>query len=117
MLKPPETVSLPLKTDDDGNVRVSGTRVTLHTIIKTYQQGYSPEEIHASFPTVPLHDVYAVIGYYLSNRDVVDKHIREVDAEGERWQAFWESQYTPEQKARQQELRELATKKRQESTS
>ena len=36
MLTLPESVALPLKEDEGGNIRVSGTRVTLHTLISSY---------------------------------------------------------------------------------
>jgi len=114
MLTLPESVALPLKEDEGGNIRVSGTRVTLHTLITSYKKGYTPEEIHESFERIPLPDVYAVIAYYLANQQSVEDYMRQVDEEGDRWQAFWEARYTPEQKARLQELKQLAAKRRKE---
>jgi uncharacterized protein (DUF433 family) len=57
--------SIPLATDADGTVRVSGTRVTLDTIFTAFQNGATPEEIAQQYPSVPLGDVYQVIGYFL----------------------------------------------------
>lgn len=106
MLTLPDSVALPLKQDPNGTIRVSDTRVTLHTIISAYRLGQGPEAIHASFPSVPLADVYAVIGYYLANREVVDAHMREVDAEGDRWQTFWEERNPPPSRAELEARRE-----------
>lgn len=77
MLETPATVTLPLHTDAQGVVRVSGTRVTLDVILARYLLGESPETIHAGFPVVPLADLYAVIGYYLANRPTVDAYLAE----------------------------------------
>ena len=56
MIDLPEMVALPLKTDEHGVIRVSGTRVTLDTVIAFYHQGESPEAIHAGFDVLPLYE-------------------------------------------------------------
>ncbi len=68
---------LPLNADPQGVVRVSGTRVTLDTLVGFYRQGYSAEQLHASFPTVPLADVHAVVAYYLRHREAVEAYLAE----------------------------------------
>lgn len=70
-----DPVPVPLATDDSGVVRVSGTRVTLDTIVIAYQQGEPPEIIADQYPTVPLADIYAVINYYLRHRREVDRYL------------------------------------------
>jgi uncharacterized protein (DUF433 family) len=70
----PQT-TIPLHTDQYGAVRVSGTRVTLDTILSFYQQGYTPEQIAEGFDTVPLADIHAVISYYLTHRAEVDGYL------------------------------------------
>lgn len=71
------TIPVPIKTEEDGTIRVSGTRVTLDTILNYYLQGHTPERLHEGFDTVRLADIYAVITYYLSNRDELDKYLNE----------------------------------------
>ena len=61
---------VPLKTDVDGVVRVGNTRVTLDTVITTFKEGATAEEIVAQYPSLNLADVYAVIGYYLQQPEV-----------------------------------------------
>jgi len=39
MMDIPKTVALPMNMDEHGTIRVSGTRVTLDTIIARYHQG------------------------------------------------------------------------------
>src|SRR5260221_9788464 len=82
MIAMPVVMDVPLRTDDDGVIRVGRTRVTLTTIIARHQAGDSPEDIQRGFPTVALRDIYAVIAYYLANREVVDEYIRQVGREG-----------------------------------
>lgn len=112
MVSLPETVTLPLKMDDHGSIRVSNSRVTLDSLIASYHQGATPEEIHESFDVVPLTDVYAVIAYYLANRATLDEYLRQRQEEGERIRQEWEARYTPEQRARLAEFKRLAQEKR-----
>jgi uncharacterized protein (DUF433 family) len=113
MIDLPETVALPLKKDEHGGIRVGGTRVTLDVLIACYQQGDTPETIHQAFPTVSLTDIYAVIAYYLANRDEVDAYLKQRDEEAERIRQEIEAAYTPEQKARTEYFRKLVAQKRQ----
>lgn len=72
-----------LRLDPHGVIRVSGTRVTLDSIVETYKQGSTPDELAESYPTVPLEDIYTVIGYYLRHWRAVKAYLREQDAEAE----------------------------------
>ncbi|MGZ9225281.1 MAG: DUF433 domain-containing protein [Anaerolineales bacterium] len=69
------TATLPLKTDEDGVIRVSKTRVTLDTIVTAFLEGLTAEEIAVQYPVVPLADVYSVIGYYLHQKKKVDAYL------------------------------------------
>ncbi|HKP51272.1 MAG TPA: DUF433 domain-containing protein [Chloroflexia bacterium] len=70
---------VPLRIDEDGVVRVNGTRVPLDIIVDAFQDGASAEEIVIRYPTLRLTDVYAVIAYYLHHQTEVDAYL-----EGER---------------------------------
>lgn len=59
---------VPLSVDADGVVRVAGTRVTLDTIAHAFERGATAEEMVQQFPSLPLADVYAVLGYILRHR-------------------------------------------------
>ena len=84
MIALPETVALPLKLGEDGAIRVSGTRITLDTLISFYQQSETPEDLHEGFPTVPLADIYAVIAYYLAHQVEVDTYLKRRSKEASR---------------------------------
>ena len=66
---------IPIKTDMDGVIRVGNTRVTLETLVTAFNSGSTAEEIVYQFPVLNLADVYAVITYYLRNRDTLEKYL------------------------------------------
>lgn len=114
MIPDTPTIIVPMKMDADGNIRISGTRVMLDTLIAYYKQGQTPEELHESFDTVPLEDVYAVITYYLAHREALDAYLKQREEEGERLRREIEASYTPEQRARHERLLRLVEEKRRE---
>jgi len=68
--------AVPLHEDAHGVVRVSGTRVTLDSVIAVFKAGATAEEIVQQYPTLPLADVYAVIAYYLKHTDEVEAYLK-----------------------------------------
>jgi uncharacterized protein (DUF433 family) len=64
-----------LEMESDGVIRISGTRVPLETVIAAFQDGATPEEIVQQYPSVPLGDLYQVVGYYLSNRAEIERYL------------------------------------------
>jgi len=68
-------ISVPLKTDIDGVVRIGSTRVTLDTVIATFKEGATAEEIVSQYPSLSLANVYAVIGYYLQRQPEIDAYL------------------------------------------
>jgi uncharacterized protein (DUF433 family) len=74
----------PLRLTKDGVVMVGKTRVPLETVIWTYKEGSSPEEIVASYDALTLADVYGAIAYYLNHREDVEAYMAWIEAESER---------------------------------
>lgn len=68
---------VPLERTADGVILVRNTRVPLDTVIFTFLEGASPEEIVWQYPTLDLADVYSVITYYLQHRADVQKYLQE----------------------------------------
>ncbi len=64
----------------DGAWYVGATGVYLYGVISLWLQGYSPEEIQASFTPLSLRDVYGAILAYLEGRETFDASFREQDA-------------------------------------
>ena len=97
----PETI--PLVQDSRGVIRVTGSRVTLDTIVGRMQVGDTPEEIHEGFPSVTLAQIKTIIDWYLNNQVEADEYLQEQNAEAERIRQEIESE--PEYKARREMLR------------
>ena len=96
MTDTPITEVIPIYTDADGRMRVSGARVLLDLIVHAYRQGETPEHIIQMYTTLTLDKVYLTIGYYLRHRQEVDEYIRLMDEEAERLRQEWEAQYPPQ---------------------
>jgi hypothetical protein len=56
---------------------VGSTRVTLDTVVTAFKLGATAEEIAQKFPVLSLADIYAVIAYYLRERDAVEAYLAE----------------------------------------
>jgi uncharacterized protein (DUF433 family) len=67
----------PIRADDNGVLRVGGTRVRLETIVNAFKSGSAAEEILLKYPSLNLTDIYAVITYYLWSREEVDAYLEE----------------------------------------
>lgn len=68
---------VPIQFDDHGVARIGGTRVSLETVLWTFNEGASPEDIVSRYPALNLADVYAVIAYYLNNRAELDAYLQQ----------------------------------------
>jgi uncharacterized protein (DUF433 family) len=67
--------TVPLVLDEYGVYRVGGTRVTLDTIIRDFEEGSTPEQIVQDYKNVQLSDVYQIIGYYLKHRTDIAEYL------------------------------------------
>jgi len=65
----------PITKDEDGVLRVAGTRVTLDSIVAAFDLGATPEEIVQRYPSVDLASAYALIAYVLRHRESVDLYL------------------------------------------
>jgi len=70
-----EAEPVSLAVDADGIYRVTGTRVTLDTVVTAYQEGATPEEIADQYPSLKLDHIYAVISYYSRHREEVAAYL------------------------------------------
>lgn len=71
------TMTVPIESTAEGVLRVSGTRVTLDTVVTAFLYGAAAEEIVLRYPSLKLADVYAVLGYYLQHQDEVDAYLQQ----------------------------------------
>ena len=76
-----EAISVPLKDDGHGGLRVGQTRVSLESVWHLHQRGASPAEIVQAFDTLQPADVYAVLAWALRHREEVDAYLKRRDEE------------------------------------
>jgi uncharacterized protein (DUF433 family) len=69
------TEPVPLVHGADGVMRVRGTRVTVDTVFAAFRDGATPEEIVQQYPSIPLADVYQVIGYCLRHSSDLETYL------------------------------------------
>ena len=86
---------IPLEADVDGVVRVSGTRVTLDTVVAAFKEGATAEEIVFQYPSLDLVNVYAVIAYYLQRRPQVEAYLRKRKVQADETQRQNEARFDP----------------------
>jgi uncharacterized protein (DUF433 family) len=76
MSGPSLTQTIPLSQGQDGVLRITGSRVTLDSIVHLFRNGATAEQIQEDFPSLTLPDIYAVIAYYLQHRAEVEDYLR-----------------------------------------
>jgi uncharacterized protein (DUF433 family) len=92
-----ETIeTIPMATGVDGVIRVSGTRVTLDSILLAFNDGATPEEIAQQYPTVPLADIYHLIGYCLRHAADLEEYLRRRQRESREVQQQNEARWKPD---------------------
>ncbi|MEB3357046.1 MAG: DUF433 domain-containing protein [Synechococcales bacterium] len=67
----------PLRWDEAGSIRIGRSRVTLDSLLASYHNGSTPEEIAIQYPVLSLEDIYATIAYYLNHRQRVDDYLEQ----------------------------------------
>jgi uncharacterized protein (DUF433 family) len=65
----------------DGSYYVTGTRISLDSIIYAFRRGESPETICQNCELLELEEVYGAIAYYLANQAGIDAYLRQ----GQKW--------------------------------
>jgi uncharacterized protein (DUF433 family) len=61
-------------------IRLRGHRIGLEHVVEAHKEGETPEQIAAYYKSIPLEQIYAVIAYYLRNRDDVEAYLARVNA-------------------------------------
>ena len=64
-----------IQQDEFGVLRVGQTRISLDSVVYSFQQGHSPEAIRQQYPGLNLEEVYGAIAYYLADRDEVHRYL------------------------------------------
>jgi uncharacterized protein (DUF433 family) len=104
-----ESQPVPLTTNEQGVLRITGTRVSLDSVIAAFDVGATPEQIVYKFPTLKLEDVYAVIAYYLRHQAEVQSYLTEQRKEAEALLTEIEAEFSPPQNLRERLLKRRHT--------
>lgn len=96
--------TVPLSLAEDGTIRVTGSRVSLDSLLHHYKLGATAEQIAYKFPSLRLADIHAAIAYYLNHRTAVEEYLAQQETEADAVQQAFEAD--PDYQARVGELRE-----------
>jgi uncharacterized protein (DUF433 family) len=59
----------------DGEIRLTGHRIGLYTVVRDYKEGRSVREIAEEYPTLSVELIRQVIAFYAENRSQVDAYV------------------------------------------
>ena len=100
-----KTMTVPLTRWEDGSIRITGSRVPIDAVLYHYNLGSTPEQIAWKFQGLRAAEIYAVISYYLTNREQIDRYLQEREAaEHEYWRKL---EADPEYQREKRDFREM----------
>jgi uncharacterized protein (DUF433 family) len=67
--------TVPLTAGENGVIRITGSRVTLDSIVGQFKRGATAEQIQHDFPSLSLREIYGAISYYLEHTDRVEEYL------------------------------------------
>jgi uncharacterized protein (DUF433 family) len=103
--------AVPLTRGEGGVFRITGTRVTLDSIVREFKGGATPEQIQEDYPSATLSDIYSVVAYYLQHSRAVEDYL---SAQG---QAAEEVRREVESRVDTRGLRERLRQRRAQATA
>ncbi len=90
------TSEIKLTKTESGVLRVGNSRISLDTVIIAFGQGATPEQIVEDYDSLELVEVYAVISYYLQNREEVENYLANRKVERDELRRQIESRSNPQ---------------------
>lgn len=97
------TTTAAVVEDQDGTIRLTGSRIPLDTVVHEFNQGATAEQIQDSFPSLSLRVIYGAITFYLERQAEVDDYLRRREQEAGELQRLIENR--PETAAFRERLR------------
>ena len=65
----------------EGGFYISGSRVSLASVVHAFLRGESPEDIADAYPAIGLEQVFGAVTFYLANREMIDQYLQDEKAE------------------------------------
>jgi uncharacterized protein (DUF433 family) len=59
----------------NGAYYIAGTRISLDSVVYSFERGNSPEAIRQSFPALKLAQIYGAIAFYLDHQAEIRKYL------------------------------------------
>ena len=66
-----------------GGYYLAGTRISLDSVVYSFNEGQSPEAIQEDFPTLKRGQIYGAIAFYLDHQAEIDKYLANAQQEFE----------------------------------
>jgi uncharacterized protein (DUF433 family) len=66
-----------------GGYYIAGTRISLDSVVFSFNEGQSPEAIQEDFPSLKRSQIYGAIAFYLDHQAAIDRHLEETEREFE----------------------------------
>ena len=70
-----KTAKIPLIQDDQGVIRIRGTRVLLEAVVIAYKQDDTSVKIAQKYLLLNPKDIYAVIAYFSSYQEPMEQYL------------------------------------------
>jgi uncharacterized protein (DUF433 family) len=67
----------------NGGYYLAGTRISLDSIVYSFNSGSSPEAIHDDFPLLKRSQIYGAIAFYLDHQAEIDEYLTRTEREFE----------------------------------
>ena len=67
----------------NGGYYVGGTRISLDSVVHSFNEGNSPEAIQQDFPLLKRAQIYGAIAFYLDNQAEIDEYMVRTEREFE----------------------------------
>jgi len=65
----------------DGGYWITGTRISLDSIVYAFKRGAAPESMHRAFPLLTLEEIYGAITFYLAHEREIDTYLAQAEGE------------------------------------
>ena len=67
----------------DSGYWITGTRISLDSIVYAFRRGAAPESIQRAFPLLTLEEIYGAITFHLAHEQEIDTYLAQAETEFE----------------------------------
>lgn len=63
----------------DGGYWMTGTRISLDSLVYAFKRGAAPESMQRAFPLLTLEEIYGAITFYLAHEQEIDAYLAQAE--------------------------------------